>query len=133
MKKFLFFFLFGAFALHAHESGCKFKGKHSLACYHQCDNEALDDIESLRQTFFEAIQAAGAHTLSYTEHLYEDGAYALVVLLAESHATLHTYPECQLCFVDLFTLGDCQAQIFHHFLTEYLNPGLSNQNLIERG
>jgi len=133
MKKILFVFLFSAFTLYAHESELRLKGKHSFASYHQCSHEALHDSNGLREAFLTAIEASGAHTLSYTEHVFEDGAYTLVILLSESHATLHTYPELKSCFVDLFTFGEhCKAQPFHHVLIEYLDPGLSNLNLIER-
>ena len=72
--------------------------------------------------------------LSFTEHLFDEGAYTLVVLLEESHATLHSHPEYKLVFVDLFTEGNtCDAKPFHHALIDYLRPGLSNMNLIERG
>ncbi|WP_420420586.1 S-adenosylmethionine decarboxylase family protein [Simkania sp.] len=135
MKKLLFIFLFATFALHASEEPeQKFKGRHSLASYHECDVTALYDTESLRSAFLSAIEASGAHTLSFTEHLFDEGAYTLVVLLEESHATLHSHPECKACFVDLFTAGDtCDPKPFHHALIEYLRPALSNLNSIERG
>ena len=133
MKRLLLFLIFAAATLNAHDSSFKFKGKHSLACYHECDSEALYNIEGLKETFLQAIEASGAHTLSYTDHVFEGGGYTLIVLLSESHATLHTYPEYKSCFIDLFTSGDyCDAKLFHHTLVEYLKPGLFNQNLIER-
>lgn len=135
MKKLLIIFLFATFALQAsEETEHKFKGKHSLGSYHECDLGALYDTENLRAAFLLAIEASGAHTISFTEHLFDEGAYTLVVLLEESHATLHTHPECKSAFVDLFTAGDtCDAKPFHHALIDYLRPALSNLNLIERG
>lgn len=135
MKKLLIIFLFATFALNANEvSERKFKGKHSLGSYHECDLTALYDTESLRSAFFLAIEASGAHTISYAEQTFDKGAYSLVVLLEENHASLHTHPEQKSVFVDLFTEGDtCDAKPFHHALIEYLRPGLSNMNQIERG
>ncbi|MCB1083975.1 MAG: S-adenosylmethionine decarboxylase [Simkania sp.] len=135
MKKFLFIFLFVTFALHANEETLvKFKGRHSLASYHECELPALYDTQSLRSAFFSAIKASGAHAISYTEHYFDDGAYTILVLLEESHATLHSHPECKACFVDLFTAGNtCDAKPFHHALIDYLRPALSHLNSIERG
>jgi S-adenosylmethionine/arginine decarboxylase-like enzyme len=46
-----------------------------------------------------------------------------VLLLAESHASIHTYPEHQACFVDLFTCGRaCSAERFDAVLRQYLRP-----------
>ena len=100
---------------------------------HKCDLDALYEIETLKEAFLSAIEASGAHILSYTDYVFEERGYTLVVLLEESHATLHTYPALKSCFIDLFTCGDqCNAKLFHHVLSEYLKPSLATQNLIER-
>lgn len=133
MKRLLFLLIFAASVLQAHENTYQFRGKHSLASYRECDVETLDDHEALREIFLTAVELAGAHVISYTDHAFEGGGYTLVVLLAESHATLHTYPEHKSCFVDLFICGDqCDAKTFHQELSRYLNPALFNQNLIDR-
>ena len=47
----------------------------------------------------------------------------MVLLLSESHASIHTYPEYNSCFVDLFTCGQkCSAEKFDMYLREYLKP-----------
>ena len=121
MKKLLIIFLFATFALNATEaSERKFKGKHSLGSYHECDLTALYDTESLRSAFFLAIEASGGHTISFVEQTFDKGAY--------------THPEQKSVFVDLFTEGNtCDPKPFHHALIEYLRPALSNMNQIERG
>jgi S-adenosylmethionine decarboxylase len=47
----------------------------------------------------------------------------MTILLSESHASIHTYPEHGKCFVDLFTCGDsCSNHIFNEELQKYLKP-----------
>lgn len=133
MKQLFILFIFTFAVLNAHETPDKMRGMHSLASYHECDLEALLDTRALKEAFLTAIEASGAHTLSYVEHVFDEGGYTLVALLAENHATLHTYPNLKSCFIDFFACDtECNAKLFHHTLIEYLTPGLANQNLIER-
>jgi S-adenosylmethionine decarboxylase len=47
----------------------------------------------------------------------------MTILLSESHASIHTYPEHGKCFVDLFTCGDkCDHNVFNEVMQEYLKP-----------
>ena len=47
----------------------------------------------------------------------------MVLILSESHASIHTYPEDRSCFVDFFTCGtDCLPENFDKTMREYLLP-----------
>ncbi len=110
-----------------------FRGKHLLASYYECDFETLTNIENLQEEFLGAIEASGATILSYIDHRFESDGLTLVVLLSESHASLHTYPEHRACFIDLFTCGDkCSAETFDKQLQAYLKPKHFTKELIER-
>ena len=104
----------------AHE----FFGRHLLASYTDCDPRALRDLGSLRVTVDRAVRASGATRLSSVEHVFPPHGLTMVVLLSESHASIHTYPEHNACFVDLFTCGrSCSAEQFDRVLRGYLRPG----------
>ena len=61
----------------------------------------------------QAVEACGATLLNSARHVFPPDGMTIVMLLSESHASIHTYPEHNSCFVDLFTCGlDCQAEEF---------------------
>ena len=100
-----------------------FRGNHYLASFKGCSLEHLSDIDTLREKVLGAIQACGASILSYNEQVFHNGGYTLLVLLSESHCSIHTYPEHCSIFMDLFTCGDrCEAMVFHREMCAYLRP-----------
>jgi len=109
------------------------KGRHTFGSYHECSEAALEDHCLLRQAFLHAIERAGLTPLSTCEQIFENGDYSLVVLMENSHASLHTNRLSTSCFADFFTFDPTiSSKRFDHDLIDYLNPGLSNYNTIER-
>jgi S-adenosylmethionine decarboxylase proenzyme len=100
-----------------------FHGTHFIASYGDCNYEALTDIDSLREVLLLAAKESGASILSYVDYLFPGHGFTMAVLLSESHASIHTYPEHQACFVDLFTCGNhCSSVQFSKVLESYLQP-----------
>lgn len=118
-----FLFLILIFSLFAEECDYAFQGKHFIASYYGCSNEALLDKESVQKNLLEACKASGAGVLDYIDFHFDGEGYTMVVLLSESHASIHTYPEHNACFVDLFTCGDqCSHEAFNNTLSSFLKP-----------
>lgn len=100
-----------------------FEGRHFLASYCQCDPNALINISELEQVMHRAAEASGATILGSSAHYFSPDGLTLVILLSESHASIHTYPEHASCFVDLFTCGSrCCEKNFDQVLRQYLQP-----------
>lgn len=99
-----------------------------------CSTAALLDVELLLENFLTAARTAGATVLDSRHHVFPNGGMTAVLLLSESHASIHTYPENAACFVDLFTCGSAVDQAkFNQVLSAYLNPTQINQNVFTRG
>lgn len=110
-----------------------FVGHHFVASYLGCDLEALTDLDSLEKTLEEAVIASGAKILSSTKHIFPPDGLTMVILLSESHASIHTYPEFGACFIDLFTCGHtCDSKPFAEKLEMYLKPKIINKRLLLR-
>ena len=76
---------------------------------------------------------AGKCSLDAVEHVFSPRGYTAVLLLSESHASIHTYPEHGACFVDLFTCGTtCKAEAFDQVLRDYLQPLQITQRILLR-
>lgn len=119
--------------LHAQsEQQHQFLGKHFIASYTECDPEALQNVQALIQAMHEGAARSGAKILSNSFYVFPGNGLTMAILLSESHATIHTYPEHRACFVDLFTCGDhCHSEPFDQVLRAYLKPqGASSKVLI---
>ncbi len=122
MYRFLLFTLFFVNTLIGGEE-YSFRGNHFLASYLNCDRLALSNLEKLIETMDQAVAASRATVLDKVTYVFPPNGLALVYLLSEGHASLHTYPEYGHCFIDLFTCGDlCTSKKFHEVLIEYLKP-----------
>ncbi|MBS0655986.1 MAG: adenosylmethionine decarboxylase [Verrucomicrobia bacterium] len=138
MKKLLCTLLFislcsgGLFATD-HEEEYQFYGRHFIASYYDCDHAALTDLKQLEDAMNRAVAVCGAQNLKSSKYIFEPDALTMVILLSESHASIHTYPEKNACFVDLFTCGtNCSSEAFDKVLRDYLKPQKVSADLIER-
>jgi S-adenosylmethionine decarboxylase len=127
MKTVLFYFFALGFVffgpLSAEEEVHEFRGKHLVADYLECDMDALADETKLMQMMLEAVQKCGAQILNHSCYVFPGHGLTMTILLSESHASIHTYPEHGKCFVDLFTCGDkCHHEIFNDCIQAYLKP-----------
>lgn len=111
----------------------EFKGQHFIASYCNCNHAALTNVEKLETMMIEASKASGATVLQTAKHIFPPDGMTMVVLLSESHASIHTYPEFDACFVDLFTCGDnCSSAQFDAALRSYLQPEEVNTHFLIR-
>ncbi|MBY0357485.1 MAG: adenosylmethionine decarboxylase [Candidatus Obscuribacterales bacterium] len=111
----------------------EFFGKHLLINYLDCSLERLRDVEGIIVCMREAAVTSGAAVLGVQHHIFPNGGMTATLMLAESHASIHTYPEHQACFADIFTCGrSCKPELFHEVLATYLCANKTNQLLVER-
>jgi S-adenosylmethionine decarboxylase len=81
-------------------------GKHLLLELKDCDKEVLNDLNSLRGILQTAASEAGATILGDSFHQFEPQGVSGVVIIAESHLFIHTWPEYGYAAVDIFTCGN---------------------------
>ena len=70
----------------------KFNGLHLMLAI-ETDFD-LEDTAKVGLILKNAVKATGATILGTLEHKFTPQGYSAVVLIAESHASIHTYPEC---------------------------------------
>jgi len=90
----------------AAQSVCDTVGKHCILELYGCDSARLDDEAFLRDTITAAAKRAGATLLNLITHRFEPQGVTGLALLAESHISIHTWPESGYAAVDVFTCGD---------------------------
>jgi S-adenosylmethionine decarboxylase len=115
------------------ELSYKFYGKHYLASYLDCDNKQINDLLNLKKTMINGIIHSGATILSSTEKVFDNNGFTILFLLSESHCSIHTYPENNSLFTDLFTCGDrCDYKKYEKIMIDYLLPKKVISNIIIR-
>ena len=97
-------------------SATEMVGKHCILELYNCDAAKLDDEAFLRNAITTAAKRAGATLLNLITHRFDPQGVTGLALLAESHISIHTWPESGYAAVDVFTCGDhtmpekaCQA------------------------
>ena len=81
------------------------QSKHLLLELYRCDFEKLNDESFLRCTLNNAAKLANATVLNLISNKFEPQGITAIALLAESHLSIHTWPEAQYSAVDIFTCG----------------------------
>lgn len=88
------------------KDGVKFAGTHLLVDLWGARN--LCDPETIDVALREAAEAANATVLhTHFHHFGPDGGVSGVIVLAESHISIHTWPERDFAAIDIFMCGSC--------------------------
>ena len=81
-------------------------GRHLLLELKMCNKEVLDDLDFLKDCLNEAAIECGATVVGESFYHFSPQGVSGVVNIAESHITVHTWPEHGYAAVDVFTCGD---------------------------
>ena len=101
-------------------------GYHTLFDFYHCDPEVLDDLAKLDEMMVRAAREAGAVVIDIQSKQFEPYGVSSIVVLAESHLSLHTWPEHHFAAVDLFT---CTPKIDARIAQRVLQETLVSQRL----
>ena len=81
-------------------------GRHVVAEFIDCNPARLENEGFLKRHAASACRQAGATVLGVHSHKFEPQGATVLVLLAESHLSIHTWPEYAYAAVDVFTCGE---------------------------
>ena len=108
-------------------------GHHLLADFWVTDPEPLRRVATWERRLPEACRAAGATVLGARFHQFEPDGVTGVVLLAESHASVHTWPEAGLVTLDVFTCGALDTAAIVDAVRRWLAPVRERVTAVARG
>ena len=113
-------------------NGKSFAGSHLIVDLRNASR--LDDIDFIEQTLVEAVNAAGASLLHiHLHHFSPGGGVSGVAVLAESHISIHTWPEHGFAALDVFMCGQCNPHEAIPVLERAFAPGSIDVQEIMRG
>jgi len=109
-------------------------GIHVLYELYECEAALLDDGEFLRRMLYDAVRSVEMVALEEAYHQYQPQGVSVVILVAESHIAIHTWPEYGYAAVDFFSCRtDIDPERVRAVLQRALKPGRIDSRLIERG
>ena len=109
------------------------QSKHLLLELYRCDSEKLNDESFLRCTLNRAAKLAKATVLNLMSNKFEPQGVTAIALLAESHISIHTWPETNYSAVDIFTCGqNMLPELASQYLIEALKAEEHSLRVIER-
>jgi S-adenosylmethionine decarboxylase len=96
--------------------------------------ELLNSAELLQSHMVEAAEACGATVLSVQAKQFEPQGATVLVLLSESHLSIHTYPERGFAAIDCYTCGETvDPQLAIDYLINVLKPEKTYAKKLVRG
>ena len=104
-------------------------GRHLILDLYDCNAEILDDYDYLSEMLETALCMSNATILRIFGEKFQPQGVTLLALLAESHASIHTWPEIGYCAIDLYTCGDTTNT---HKAAEFLKEKLKAKTSEER-
>ena len=81
-------------------------GRHMTVEFYDCDPAILVDPEQVKKAFLKAAKESGATVLDYSFHAFEPQGVSGMVIIAESHFSVHAWPEHDYAAVDLFSCSE---------------------------
>ena len=106
---------------------------HLLIDLYGINSELLNDPARLEDALREAARAARCEVLGAVRHKFEPQGASVVVLVAESHLSLHTWPEHGYAAADILTCGATLPEAGVEALLRALSPQRHAVRRFERG
>ncbi|MFN3813444.1 MAG: adenosylmethionine decarboxylase [Aquificaceae bacterium] len=109
-------------------------GLHILADLYGVNPDLIDRVEDIRHLLESAVKIASLTKISSHYYQFNPHGATGVVLLAESHISIHTWPEHGLAAVDTYTCGDpSKAYKAMDYIISTLEPTRVDKQVFERG
>ncbi len=118
-------------ASYVNKDGILFAGTHLLIDLWGATN--LNSPEEIEQTLRQCAIESGATILHSHMHHFEPHGVSGVVVLAESHISIHTWPERGYAALDVFMCGSCDPYKAIDILKSYFNPSSIQVSESKRG
>ena len=106
-------------------------GRHCILELYQCDHAKLNDEAFIRTTITSSAKIAGATLINLVTHSFKPQGVTGLALLAESHISIHTWPEIGYAAIDVFTCGDhtVPEKACELFFKDFLAKDFSFKNI----
>ncbi|GEM05017.1 S-adenosylmethionine decarboxylase proenzyme [Halolactibacillus miurensis] len=101
-------------------------GRHVIAEMWDCNIDILNDMGKIEQIFVDAALKSGAEIREVAFHKFAPQGVSGVVIISESHLTIHSFPEHGYASIDVYTCGDI---IDPNVACDYIAESLESKRL----
>lgn len=108
------------------------KALHIILDLWDCEYDIGDD-DGLLKILIEAAEVSGSKVVGLATHRYEPYGFSAVVLVSESHLSIHTWPEHNYVAIDIYTCGRTDPQAAAEYIIKKLKPSKISSSTIQRG
>jgi S-adenosylmethionine decarboxylase len=109
-------------------------GRHLLLELFDCEVDVLNNLEAVKTALVEAARRARATIVDVVFHEFNPFGVSGVVVIAESHLSIHTWPEYRYAAVDIFSCGTLlEPEAAARFLVEQLGAARTSVVELQRG
>ncbi|MHB2021644.1 MAG: adenosylmethionine decarboxylase [Candidatus Xenobia bacterium] len=109
-------------------------GRHIVAEFSFCNPDTLGDLDKVRDIMVGAALVAKAEIREVAFHKFSPTGVSGVVILAESHIAIHTWPQDGYAAVDIYTCGDkADPEAACDFMSSRFEACGVNRTVLERG
>ncbi|WP_088042987.1 adenosylmethionine decarboxylase [Bacillus sp. EAC] len=109
-------------------------GRHVISELWGCNTEKLNDMKFIEETFVDAALRSGAEVREVAFHKFAPHGVSGVVIISESHLTIHSFPEHGYASIDVYTCGDrIDPNVAANFIAEALEADTRENVELPRG
>jgi S-adenosylmethionine decarboxylase len=108
-------------------------GRHAIAEFYDCSQERLEDLGFIRGLMLATAEHIGATIVGESFHTFSPQGVSGVVIIAESHLSIHTWPENGYAAVDIYTCGGLNPRVGCDYLAEHLQAQDTRLQEVIRG
>lgn len=109
-------------------------GRQIIAELWECNVDILNNIELIERIFVDAALEAGAEIREVAFHQFAPHGVSGVVIISESHLTIHSFPEQAYASIDVYTCGDkVDPAVAVNYIAKALESKISEKMEIPRG
>lgn len=109
-------------------------GEHILLEFYGVNNDVLNDAQTLESTLKKSAEKANATIVNSNFHTFSPYGVTGVIVVMESHFSIHTWPEHNYAAIDIFTCSDkMNYKAAIDYLVQNLQPKTFETKIVERG
>jgi len=109
-------------------------GNHLIVELYDCNSALINDTAYVEKTLLKAVEISGAKMVQSVIHEFNPHGVSGVIVIEESHFSIHTWPEYGYCALDIFTCGDyIDNESALNYLVENFKAKSFSVNEIKRG
>ena len=108
-------------------------GKHYLVEFIDCDASKIKKVKDVKPVLIKAAKVSQATIVKYFFHQYKPFGVTGIILIAESHFSVHTWPENNYVTFDILTCGKMKPMLAVNYLKKSFQAKKVNLKIFSRG